>query len=285
MTDKGFVLITGASTGIGAATALYLDTLGFSVLAGVRKDADGEALKARASDRLCPVIIDVTDADSIAAAADEVQGIVGDAGLAGLVNNAGIAVGGPIETVPMDDVRRQFEVNVIGLIAVTRIFTEDLRRARGRIVHMGSIAGRHAAPFLGLYAATKHAVEAITDSMRQELRPWGIHVSVVEPGAIATPIWEKSANQGQETASDLPARAIELYGPSLQAMGRAAAAFEAKARPPEEVAKAVAHALTAPTPKTRYLVGTDAKIQAFLRGWLPDRMMDALARRMMKLPQ
>ena len=186
------VVITGASTGIGAACALHLDALGLRVFAGIRNAADGEALHAQASSRLVPVHIDVTDSASIAAAVDTIQSLVGDAGLGGLVNNAGIAVGGPLEMLPLDELRRQFEVNVIGQLAVTQAFLPLLRKARGRIVNIGSIAGRVPLPLIGPYSMSKFALNAMTKSLRLEVDAWGIKVAIVEPGAIATPIWKKS---------------------------------------------------------------------------------------------
>src|SRR5574341_29762 len=178
------IVITGASTGIGEACALYLDELGYRVFAGVRRPSDGETLKAKASARLTPVVMDVTDVASIDRAVETVKQAVGSVGLAGLVNNAGIGVGGPLEVVPLADLRKQFEVNVIGQVAVTQAFLPLLRQGRGRIVNMGSIAGRVVMPFMGPYSASKFALEALTDAMRLEFQPWGIQVSIVEPGAI-----------------------------------------------------------------------------------------------------
>ena len=189
--DRPAVVITGASTGIGAASAVELARRGFSVFAGVRKRCDGERLKAQ-SPHIVPLLLDVTDAGQIAAAAETVGRAVGDAGLAGLVNNAGIVVAGPLEILPLDQLRLQLEVNVVGQIAVTQAFLPLLRKARGRIVNMGSFNGRIASPYLAPYAASKHALEALSDAMRLELRAWGIRVSVIEPGATTTPIWDKS---------------------------------------------------------------------------------------------
>src|SRR5262245_5535409 len=183
---SGKIVITGASSGIGRA--MRLDQLGFHVFAGVRNPADGDALKSKSSERLSPVLLDVTSEDSIARAARS----IGDAPIAGLVNNAGIAVGGPLEMVPIPLWRKQFEVNVIGQVAVTQAFLPLLRVGRGRIVNIGSIAGRSALPFTSPYCSSKFALEGLSDSLRMELRQWGISVSIVEPGSIRTPIWEKS---------------------------------------------------------------------------------------------
>jgi NAD(P)-dependent dehydrogenase (short-subunit alcohol dehydrogenase family) len=172
-TVLGGVVITGASTGIGEACAFHLDALGFRVFAGVRDPADGERLTRAASDRVVPVQLDVTDAGSVRSAAETVAHLLADAPLKGLVNNSGIAVASPLEFVPLDALRRQMEVNVIGQVAVTQAFLAPLRRARGRIVNMGSMAGRFASPFMGPYSASKFALEALTDSLRLEAAPLG----------------------------------------------------------------------------------------------------------------
>ena len=278
------VVVTGASTGIGEACALHLDKLGLRVFAGVRKEADGERLKQQASGRLSPVLLDVTDEASIASAAETVGAAIGDAGLAGLVNNAGISVSGPLEFLPLDDLRRQLEVNVIGQIAVTQAFLPLLRRGDGRIVNIGSSSGRMATPFLGPYCASKFAMEALTDSLRMELRPWGIPVSIVEPGSIATPIWEKALAEADELEKKLPQRARDLYEPSIAAMRGAAVKLAQAGSPADEVAKRVAHALTAKRPKTRYLVGRNALVEAALARLVPDRVRDGLIARQLGLP-
>ena len=274
---RGAVVITGASTGIGRACALDLDSHGFQVFAGVRRDEDADRLRAeRAS--IEPIRIDVTDAGSIAAARDRVREAVGTAGLAGLVNNAGIAVPGPLEHLPIDELRRQLEVNLIGQVAVTQAFMSLLRTARGRIVNIGSIGGRVALPLLGPYAASKHAMEGLTDSLRRELRPWGIQVSIVRPGPIATEIWERGNANADDLLERMPGAAAD-YGPAIE-RGRAFAAQRtAQAVPASTVAEVVRHALTADKPRTRYLVGPQARTLATLRAVLPDRWFDALLER------
>ena len=214
------------------------------------------------------LILDVTDAGQIREAAAGIEE------LHGLVNNAGIAIAAPLEFLPPDELRRQLEVNVIGQLAVTQAFLPALRRGRGRIVNIGSIAGRSALPFLGAYAASKFALEAITDSLRVELAPFGIEVSVVEPGTIATPIWSKP----QRNAEAMPPEARELYGARTEAFRAAAAKRSSGGVPADEVAKVVEHALTASRPRTRYLVGPDAKRRALLQK-LPDRARDRILRR------
>lgn len=283
--EAGSVVVTGASTGIGRACALRLDRMGWRVFAGVRRPADGEALRAKASARLLPVELDVTDEASIARAAGLVAESAGDAGLAGLVNNAGISVAGPLEFLPLEELRRQLEVNVTGQVAVTQAFLPLIRKGNGRIVFMGSISGRLATPFLGPYAASKFALEAIADALRVELRPWGIRVSIVEPGSIATPIWEKGQDAADELEQQLSPRGHELYDPAIAAVRQAARDAAARGVPPGRVAKAVAHALTAPRAKTRYLVGNDARLQLAMASLLPDRARDSLVSRVMKLPR
>ncbi len=278
------VVITGASTGIGEACALRMDGQGWRVFAGVRKDADGQALKAKASDNLTPIILDVTEQSSINTSAETVNAAVGESGLAGLVNNAGVGIGGPLEFISVDELRRQLEVNVIGQIAVIQAFMPLIRKATGRIVNMGSIGGRMATPFLGPYNASKFAMEALTDSLRQELHPWGIHVSIIEPGSIATPIWDKSKAAVDDLKEALPEEAMMLYGDTVEAIEKALVEFEAAGIPPDNVAKFVEHALTAKTPRTRYVVGRDAQLQRMLVKWAPDRVRDGLVRRQLGLP-
>ncbi len=274
------VLITGASTGIGEACAQRFHQLGYRVIAGVRKEADGLRLQASTSSRLTWVLLDVTDPNSLLQAAELVRSVVGADGLAALVNNAGIVVGGPLEYLPLALVRLQFEVNVVGLVAVTQSFLPALRMWRGsggaRIVNIGSIAGRTANPFIGPYAASKHAVEAITDALRGELNPWGIQVAVIEPGAVATPIWDKGKSGYEALFDELPAVAKEQYGRRLLAFRRLFLSSAKRAVPAGEVADAVEHAITSADPRTRYLVGKDAKLRLLLRLVLPDRLQDAL---------
>ncbi len=277
------VVITGASTGIGAACAVRLAQFGFRVFAGVRKAADGEALKQQATESLTPVALDVTDAGSIAAAAAVIAGEVGGAGIAGLVNNAGIVVAGPLEFLPLDELRKQIEVNTIGHVAVTQAFLALIRHGRGRIVNIGSSSGFLSTPFLGAYCASKFAMEAITDALRMELMPWGISVSIVDPGNIATPIWQKSLAAADELTRHLPAAAHELYGRGMSVARTVAQKEAIHSSPPELVARAVEHALTAKRPRTRYYAGRDASLQAVLARFLPDRMMDRLIMKHMGL--
>ncbi|MFN6497606.1 MAG: SDR family oxidoreductase [Nostoc sp. DedQUE01] len=273
---QGTVLITGASTGIGQACALLLDRLGFSVFAGVRQDIDAQTLQEKASPKLIPVFLDVTDAESIASVVDKVTNTVGDVGISGLVNNAGIAVPGPLELLPIAEFQHQMNVNVTGQLAVTQAFLGLLRQGRGRIINMGSIAGRSPTPFLGAYNASKFALEALTDVMRMELKPWGISVSIIEPGSIATPIWNKSLTQADIGQDSLPESALNLYGQAMNAVRQKMQIIASRGISADIVAQAVVHALTAKQPKTRYLVGQDAKIQAVLKHILPDKLYDRI---------
>jgi len=276
-------LITGASTGIGRATALRLDAAGWRVYAGVRRREDAEALGEAASERLVPLILDVTDAGQIAAAAGRIEAESEGRGLDGLVNNAGIAVPGPLETLPLEDFRRQVEVNLTAQVAVTQAVLPLIRSARGRIVFIASIGGRIAFPLNGAYHAAKFGVEAVGDVFRQELRPWGISVSIVEPGSIDTPIWERGARNADEIEARAHPNQEALYGKAIESFRGVVEELAARGIPPEKVAKAIAHALEASRPRTRYLVGLDAKLQARLKVIVPARTFDRIVARMMHL--
>jgi NAD(P)-dependent dehydrogenase (short-subunit alcohol dehydrogenase family) len=275
---RGAVVVTGSSTGIGRACALHLDRLGFKVFAGVRADEAGERLRREASGPLEPLILDVTDAAQITQAAERVSQ-ASEGRLAGLVNNAGIGVGGPLEVLPVSDFRHQLEVNLIGQVAVTQAFIPALRRARGRLVFISSIGGLLVTPFMSPYHASKFGIEAVGDALRLELRPFGVKVSIVEPGSIATPIWEKGSATAKAVRGSLSAEGEQLYGKSLARAEEMLGQNAARGAPPEKVAKVVAHALTARRPRTRYLVGADARTMAALKRVLPDRVRDRLVAR------
>jgi NAD(P)-dependent dehydrogenase (short-subunit alcohol dehydrogenase family) len=272
-------LVTGASTGIGRATALHLDGKGWRVFAGVRREEDAGSLREAGSERLMPLMLDVTDAGQIAVAAERIGAEVGEAGLDGLVNNAGIAVPGPLETLPIDDFKRQIEVNLSAHVAVTQAMLPSIRRARGRIVFITSIGGLMAFPMFGAYHAAKFGLEAVGDVFRQELRPWGIKVAVVEPGSIATPIWERGEAEVDVIAGRARDGHSELYGEAIDAYREVARKTGARGIPPERVAAKIEHALSARRPRTRYLVGADARGQAFATRVLPDRIADWLVAR------
>jgi len=258
-------LVTGASTGIGAACAVRLAGTGWRVYAGVRRAGD-------APEGTEEILLDVTDDEQIRAAAQR----IGE--LDALVNNAGIAIAMPLEFIPVHELRRQLEVNVIGQVAVTQALLPHLRRSRGRIVFVGSIAGKSALPFLGAYAASKHALEAVTDTLRIELRPFGIEVSLVEPGTIRTPIWTKSAKVADSLADAAPPALRELYGERIAAFRRVAAERGANGASADAVAETVLSALTRGRPRTRTLVGRDAKLRAAVER-LPDRARDSVYER------
>ena len=272
--NKNTIVITGASTGIGAACALILDKLGYFVFAGVRKNEDAEKLQEQASPKLKPIFLDVTDSASIQSAVETVTNVVGDRGILGLVNNAGVAVPSPLELLPIAEFQQQMNINVTGQLAVTQGFLGLLRQGQGRIVNMGSVSGRSAAPFMGAYNASKFALEALTDVMRMELKPWGISVSIIEPGAIATPIWEKSFMQVDTARKTLPQSAETLYGEAMNAVRKRVGIIASEGISPDFVAEIVVQALTAKQPKTRYVVGRDAKIAVLLRHLLPDHLYD-----------
>lgn len=270
------VLVTGASTGIGEGCAVFLANKGHRVYAGVRRDADAERLRQR-SPNLVPVFCDVTDDAQIAAVAKQIE--AGSTLLHGLVNNAGIARGGPLEYLPTSEWREQIEVNVIGQIAATKAMLPLLRNGGGRVVFIGSIGGRVATPLMGPYNASKFAIEAIGESLRHELRPWGLWVSVVEPGAIKTAIWQKGRDTADRLERELPPEGRERYGAHIEAIRKGIDMQERQGVGPEAVARAVEHALFARRPRTRYLVGRDAKIQSALVRLLPDRAREAIVRR------
>jgi len=274
-------LVTGSSTGIGRATALHLDRAGWRVFAGVRKEEDAEALRAAGSERLTPVILDVTDADQVAAAAQLIEAETGGK-LDGLVNNAGVSVPSPLETIPMEDFRRQIEVNLTAQVAVTQALLPQVRSARGRIVFITSIGGRSAFPLTGAYHAAKFGLEAVGDVFRQELRPWGISVSIVEPGSIATDIWDRGERIADEVGERSPARE-ELYGKAIASYRKVVRSVADRGIPPARVAEAIEHALTARRPRTRYLVGLDAKFQARAKLVIPTRVFDRIVARAMRL--
>jgi NAD(P)-dependent dehydrogenase (short-subunit alcohol dehydrogenase family) len=276
------VLVTGSSTGIGRATALRLDAAGWRVFAGVRKEEDADWLRAAGSDRLTPVMLDVTDAEAISAAAallgDELRG----AGLDGLVNNAGVAIPSPLETMPIEAFRRQIEVNLTGQVAVTQAMLPLIRSARGRIVFLSSIGGRIAFPLTGAYHAAKFGIEAVGDVFRQELRRWGIAVAVVEPGSIDTPIWDSGERAADEIGGDIEARE-ELYGKAIASYRKLTRKLAERGIQPDKVAEVVEHALTSSRPRSRYLVGLDAKTQARIKHVIPTRIWDRIVARMMNL--
>jgi NAD(P)-dependent dehydrogenase (short-subunit alcohol dehydrogenase family) len=279
-------LITGASTGIGRATALRLAAGGWTVFAGVRDPVAGERLLAETvAGQVIPLTLDVTDPGQIEQARARVQEETTRTGgsqggrLDALVNNAGIGVGGPLELVSPEDLRMQFEVNVFGQIAVTRALLGALRAARGRIVLVSSIGGRVAVPYNGPYAASKHAIEALGDALRGELYSSNIHVSLIEPGSVKTPIWDKA--RATADGVQVPAELQHEYGRVPAAFAKVLADTERRGVPPEQVAATIERALTARRPRARYLVGRDARGMVLAHALLPTGAFDRVLRRVL----
>lgn len=278
-------LITGASTGIGRASTLRLAAKGWTVLAGVRDPVAGERLLAEAAPpgRVIPLALEVTDSVQIAQAVARVEqesahgGASVSGGLDALVNNAGIGIGGPLELVSREDLRRQFDVNVLAQVAVTQALLPALRRAHGRIVFVSSIGGRVAMAFTAPYAASKHALEAFGDALRVELRTSNIQVALVEPGSVATPIWDKARADAEGVS--IPPELQAEYGKVPAAMSKVLADTARRGVAPELVAETIERALTARRMKSRYVVGRDAKAMLVARRLLPDHVFDMVARR------
>ena len=277
------IVITGASTGIGKACALHLDKLGYQVFAGVRTETDALSLQDASSDRLTTFYIDIAKSESILSATNMLKSTLKSVGLDGLINNAGIVVAGPLEFVPIDSLRSQLEINVIGHIAVTQALLPLLRQAQGRIINMSSVSGRVATPFLGPYAASKFALEALSDSMRLELMPWDINVSVIERGPISTPIWTKSIEATKLMIDKLPKKAKVLYGPAFQAALLWENNIEQSMSTPEVVVRAVVHALTSRKPRIRYRIGLSGFAADIFARFLPDVLKDWLIKRQRKI--
>jgi NAD(P)-dependent dehydrogenase (short-subunit alcohol dehydrogenase family) len=285
---KSYVLVTGSSTGIGKACALTLAKNGFVVLAGVRREEDGRNLEAAAGGNLRGILLDIADPDSVSAAAGKIGEIVGEAGLAGIVNNAGIGVHGPIEFLSREDWRKQFDVNVFGHADVTRAFLPLVRKyvarqgpGAGRIVFIGSIAGRVSLPIMGPYCASKHAIAGLAGSLRLELYGQGIHVCLIEPGAIQSEIWRKAHEYAATIKADAPAR--ELYGKSIDGTVSASLDSAKNAIPADVVARLVWGCMTSRKPPLRRTVGRDAKFAAFVRWVLPEAWFRRILVHMLKI--
>ena len=270
------VLITGASQGIGEATALHLDSLGFRVFAGVRSNAAVHALRQQGSPSLTPVVLDVTDPTTISGAIAQVES-GGPYEFVGLVNNAAVSTPSPLEFVPLDEVRAQFEVNVFGNLAVTQAILPLIREAgAGRIVNLSSINARLAQRYIGVYSSTKFALEGMSDALRRELRRWKIRVVLVQPGAIETEIFQTARSRGREVAKSMPPHAHDLYGRVIASLLQRKGRPPSHALPPIYVARAIKRALTAKRPRIRYLVGWDMRLGALLDRFLPDRAIDII---------
>jgi NAD(P)-dependent dehydrogenase (short-subunit alcohol dehydrogenase family) len=274
------VLISGAGRGIGRATALRLAGAGWTVHAGVRKEADGEALTAAAGGGdVRPLLLDVTDEAQIAALDGQLP-----ERLDAVVNNAGVVVSGPMETLSAAELREQFEINVIGAVALTNLVLPRLRASRGRIVFVSSISGRISTPLTGAYAASKFALEAIADAWRLELRQWGVKVVLIEPGAIDTDLWRDAPETLESEVAAMSDDHRKLYAAHIAGMRKTIPRMQKLAKPVEEVAAAIEKALTAERPRARYPIGVDARIQGALAAVAPDRVKDAAFGRLTGTP-
>ena len=281
---RSHVVVTGASSGIGRATALHLAAAGHHVYAGVRRPADAPAPPTANSGEITPLLLDVTDPAQIRAAAATVAGHTGNAGLKGLVNNAGIGVFGPLEILPIQQFRRQLEVNVTGQLAVTQALLPLLRRARGRIVLIGSIGTRFTPPFTGPISASKSAIATMSEALRQELAPWDIHVVLIEPASIHTEAVDKLDRDAERLLSESDPGARALYEDAFRRFVRIGLARERNGSPPQVVAQAVARALTIRRPHSRYLVGKDSRRMAVVAAALPTPVLDTLRRKIGRQP-
>jgi NAD(P)-dependent dehydrogenase (short-subunit alcohol dehydrogenase family) len=267
------VLVTGATRGIGRATALRLAARGWDVFAGVRRAQDGAELRSAQPSRIWPVVLDVTDQEQVSAL-DQALAPALDA----LVNNAGIVVGGPVEAVPLSELRRQLEVNVVGQVAVTQALLPRLRRARGRVVFVSSLSGRVATPLTGPYNASKFALEAVADTLRMELAPWRIRVALVEPAQTDTDMWRKAEDDLDSGVALLSAEHRQLYAKHIDGFRKSIPRSQRMAKPAETVASTIERALTARRPRARYVVGTPARIQAVLARHTPTPVLDVMLR-------
>ncbi|MEH3054931.1 MAG: SDR family oxidoreductase [Patulibacter minatonensis] len=275
---RGTVVVTGASSGIGEASALHLARLGFHVLAGVRTTADFERLR-RAPEGLEPVMLDITNPEQIATLVALIEETVPE-GLAGLVNNAGIAAVGPIEMIDLAEWREVFEVNVLGTVAMTTALLPALLEARGRVVNISSGAGLVAFPMFGPYAASKFAMEGFNDALRREIAAHGVEVVCVEPGVVASSIFDKHLAGTRDLLHSLSPAQFERYGGLIRSALRSAEASSTGGTSPASVAPAVARALTDRRPKTRYAVGWESRTVAITSRVLPDRVSDFVIRRL-----
>jgi NAD(P)-dependent dehydrogenase (short-subunit alcohol dehydrogenase family) len=273
------VLVTGASRGIGRATALRLANAGWDVRAGVRSEADG-ALLASEAEGVTPVVLDITDAGQVAALDDVLPDRV-DA----VINNAGVVVAAPVEALGLDELRAQLEVNVVGQVAVTQAVLPRLRVARGRVIFVSSISGRVSAPFMGAYSASKYALEALADALRLELRPWGVAVSLIEPGAIDTDVWRNAQDQAQETENAMSSEHRRLYQRHIDGMRKLITQTQRRTTNVDKVAAVIERAVTTPRPRARYVVGLDARAQLAIGAALPTAALDAAVARAAGVPR
>jgi NAD(P)-dependent dehydrogenase (short-subunit alcohol dehydrogenase family) len=282
--NRKTVVITGASSGIGRSSVSRMVQSGWRVFATVRKPQDGDQLRSDFGTNVTPAIMDVTNRASVTATAEQIAPLLQDSGLDGLVNVAGVGKMRPVEYITRDDLEEIFNINVFGQIAVTRAFLPLLRTARGRIVNISSVGAHIAIPFASLINATKSAFGILNDTLRLELHPFGIHVSVVEPGAIRTPAVEKTLGDVEAVIRSLPPKGAAQYGNMLRDFARRGYEREMNGSSPDVVAQAIQHAFTAKRPRTRYRVGKHATLLTTLAAFLPDRLLDTIRFRITGMP-
>ncbi len=278
--DKS-VVITGTSSGIGKACVLNLDKHGFKIFATVRKTKDYRNIQRETSKNVIPLILDLSDENSIKSAYSIVSANVGESGLSGLINNAAIAIGGSLEFMSITDIRKQFEINLFGQIAMIQTFLPLLRKGSGRIINISSTNGWVSFPFMGAYCATKYALEAISDALRLELEKWKIPVSVINPNKIISPIWEKSISITNSLFEKLPPEAKSYYDTILSGVIKTIRKTAYTALTPDIIVKAVFHALTAKKPKIRYLPSFETKILFLVSKILPKKMLNTIIKKEM----
>lgn len=279
MTPPRNILITGASTGIGRSIAIDLARGGDQVIGTVRNQKDADALLAATPSGALPIrslILDVTDGASVLRAAEELSNQLQGAGLHGLINNAGVAIAAPLEYIPIEDFQLQMEINLVGLLRTTQAFLPMVKKVRGRVINISSVAGRLAFPLAGPYHSSKHALEGLSDIMRLEFRRYGIEVVVIQPGAIRTPIWDTAEKKASEIGKKLSPQALKDYDKLIHQVRKASAKAGEEGDDPQLCADVVRTALNAPRPRTRYIVGRNAKIGLFLRRIFSDRRMDMI---------
>jgi NAD(P)-dependent dehydrogenase (short-subunit alcohol dehydrogenase family) len=277
------VLITGAGRGIGRATTLRLATSGWKVFAGVRKIEDGEALVAELGEaigEIVPVVLDVTDDTAIAAAAESLPD-----SLDAVVNNAGIVIDGPVESLTRERLRDQFDVNVIGAVAVTRAVLPKIRAAKGRIVFISSVSGRISTPWTGAYGSSKFALEGMADALRLELRPWKIKVALIEPANTETDLWGDAQKQFDAGVDAMTDAERALYGGHMKGVRRTLGLMNKTASPVEGVAETIENALTAKRPRARYVVGIPAKVQVISAALTPRPLLDVVLAKATGVPR
>jgi NAD(P)-dependent dehydrogenase (short-subunit alcohol dehydrogenase family) len=276
---RELIVVTGASTGMGAASARELARRGFHVLAGVRRDVDADALRGNGIE---PHILDITVEADVAAIAERVEHDPQRRALRALINNAGVAINAPVEALPIAQWRRQFEVNLFGQVAMIQALMPSLLRSSGTVVNISSVGGKVALPTYPAYAGSKFALEALSDSLRREVGRLGVKVVVIEPGAVKTAMAERGVATADRLKDDMTADQLSRYGSLIDAMSEMARSFDKDGVSSEHAANVIAKAATASRPRTRYTIGRDAAMLARLSRVLPDRVLDRVVRRVLR---